>query len=134
MALIAFVKLSFAQACDNSFEEEHQNYEQLIVIDEIQKLPALLDEVRRLIFKKNFRFLLTGSSSRKIKRGSANLLAGRAWQAELFPLTSQEINDFNLEQICAATSPALAVSQDGIEIYPWQKFLADLWSDRLIQI
>ena len=79
-------------------EEEAINPEQIIVIDEIQKLPGLLDEVHRLIFKKNLRFLLTGSSARKLKKGSANLLAGRAWQAELFPLTSQEIPNFNLIQ------------------------------------
>lgn len=68
----------------------------IIVIDEIQKLPAILDEVHRLIEEKNIRFLLTGSSARKIKHGGANLLAGRAWSASLFPLTSNEIDDFDL--------------------------------------
>ncbi len=52
-----------------------------IVIDEVQKLPALLDEVHRLIESRGLRFLLTGSSARKLKRGQANLLAGRAWTA-----------------------------------------------------
>ena len=68
----------------------------LVVIDEIQKLPALLDEVHRLIEERGTRFLLTGSSARKIRRGQANLLAGRAWQANLFPLVSSEIPDFDL--------------------------------------
>lgn len=68
----------------------------IIVIDEIQKLPSLLDEVHRLIQKRNLKFLLTGSSARKLKHGSANLLAGRAWETRLFPLVSPEINDFNL--------------------------------------
>ncbi len=68
------------------------------VIDEIQKIPFLLDEVHRLIQKDGRRFLLTGSSARKLKRGAANLLAGRAWQAELFPLTYSEIPDFDLLQ------------------------------------
>lgn len=77
-------------------EEENQNTQQPIIIDEIQKLPILLDEVHRLISKKNYRFILTGSNARKLKKGAANLLAGRAWKAELFPLTSQEIPDFNL--------------------------------------
>ena len=77
-------------------EEECPDPRQLIVIDEIQKIPRLLDEVQRLITKKNMRFLLTGSSSRKIKRGGANLLAGRAWEAQLFPLTWSEIDDFDL--------------------------------------
>lgn len=68
----------------------------LIVIDEIQKVPELLDEVHLLIEELNLRFLLTGSSARKLKRGSSNLLAGRAWRADLFPLTWKEITDFDL--------------------------------------
>ena len=67
-----------------------------IVIDEVQKLPVLLDEVHRLIEKRGLRFLLTGSSARKLKRGQANLLAGRAWTAHLYPLTSAEIPRFEL--------------------------------------
>ena len=64
----------------------------LVVIDEIQKLPALLDEVHLLIERnKELRFVLTGSSARKLKRGGANLLAGRAWIAHLHPLVSAEI-------------------------------------------
>ncbi len=62
-----------------------------VVIDEIQKIPALLDEVHRLIEKKGFRFLLTGSSARKLRRGGANLLGGRAWEARLFALTCHEL-------------------------------------------
>lgn len=68
----------------------------LVVIDEIQKLPALLDEVHRLIVKRKQTFLLTGSSARKLRKGGANLLAGRAYQAWLLPLTSQEIPNFDL--------------------------------------
>jgi uncharacterized protein len=70
--------------------------ENLIVIDEIQKLPSLLDEVHRLIESRRIKFLLTGSSARKLKHGGANLLGGRAWEASLFPLTSNEISDFDL--------------------------------------
>ena len=68
----------------------------LVVLDEVQKIPQLLDEVHRLIESKGIRFLLTGSSARQLRRGAANLLAGRAWQANLFPLTSHEINQFDL--------------------------------------
>ena len=71
-------------------------FQKLIVIDEIQKLPSLLDEVHRLIESKQMRFLLTGSSARKLKHGGANLLGGRAWEASLFPFTANEITDFNL--------------------------------------
>ncbi len=72
-------------------EESVQDWSQPIVVDEIQKLPKLLDEVHRLIENRSARFLLTGSSARKLKRGGANLLAGRAWEAHFFPLTWKEI-------------------------------------------
>jgi predicted AAA+ superfamily ATPase len=67
-----------------------------IVIDEVQKLPSLLDEVHRLIEERRMRFVLTGSSARKLKRGHANLLGGRAWTAHLFPLTYAELPQFDL--------------------------------------
>jgi predicted AAA+ superfamily ATPase len=63
-----------------------------IVIDEVQKCPALLDEVHWLIENTPRRFLLTGSSARKLRREHANLLGGRAWRREMRPLTSAEIN------------------------------------------
>ena len=69
---------------------------EIVVIDEIQKTPLLLDEVHALIEEKKIHFLLTGSSARKLKRGQANLLAGRAWMAHFFPLAWKEINDFDL--------------------------------------
>ena len=69
---------------------------QIVVIDEVQKLPSILDEVHRLIQKKKITFLLTGSSARKLKHGGANLLAGRAREARLFPLVSSEIENFDL--------------------------------------
>jgi uncharacterized protein len=64
---------------------------ELVIIDEVQKIPILLDEVHRLIEERGIRFLLTGSSARKLKTGHANLLAGRAWIANLYPLTAHEI-------------------------------------------
>ena len=70
----------------------------LVVIDEIQRIPELLNEVHRLIENRKMRFLLTGSSARKLKRGNANLLAGRVWEAGLYPLTWKEIPEFNLER------------------------------------
>jgi predicted AAA+ superfamily ATPase len=68
-----------------------------IVVDEIQKVPHLLDEVHRLIEDRKLRFLLTGSSARKLKHGHANLLAGRAWTANLYPLSYSEIPHFKLD-------------------------------------
>ncbi len=71
----------------------------LCVIDEIQKIPPLLDEVHELIESKRVRFILTGSSARKLKRGGANLLAGRAYTYRLFPLTFTELGScFDLER------------------------------------
>ena len=70
-----------------------------IIIDEIQKAPHLLDSIHHLIETKKYKFALTGSSARKLKRGGANLLAGRALQNFLFPLTSLELGDnFKLNQ------------------------------------
>src|SRR3990167_6243691 len=81
-------------------ELAHRNKKKkpIIVIDEVQKLPHLLDEVHRLIEGKKWQFLLTGSSARKLKYGHANLLAGRAWIAHLFPLVRHEIPNFQLER------------------------------------
>lgn len=62
-----------------------------VIIDEIQKVPKLLDEVHRLIEEKKKIFILTGSSARKLKHGGANLLAGRAFVYHLFPLTCVEL-------------------------------------------
>jgi uncharacterized protein len=64
-----------------------------IIIDEVQKVPSLLDLVHQLIESRNQKFILSGSSARKLKRGGANLLAGRAFMYNLFPLTSKEIGD-----------------------------------------
>lgn len=75
---------------------EETRAETLVVIDEIQKLPMLLDEVHRLIVKRKQTFLLTGSSARKLRKQGTNLLAGRAFQARLLPLVSGEIPDFDL--------------------------------------
>ncbi len=67
-----------------------------IILDEVQKVPHLLEEVQWLIENKGFRFIMCGSSARKLKRGKANLLGGRAWRYEMHPLISTEVNDLNL--------------------------------------
>lgn len=68
----------------------------LVIIDEIQRIPELLNEVHWLIANKNKQFVLSGSSSRKIIRGGYNLLGGRAIRYELYPLVSSEIPNFDL--------------------------------------
>lgn len=73
--------------------EELQPQDRIVVIDEIQRLPELLNEVHRLIETKGVRFLLTGSSARKLRRGGINLLGGRARTKYLHPLTYKELNE-----------------------------------------
>lgn len=69
-----------------------------ILIDEVQRAPRLLDVAHRLIENTPKRFVLTGSSSRKLKRGASNLLAGRAFVHNLYPLTALELGDsFDLD-------------------------------------
>lgn len=71
--------------------------DRLIVIDEVQKVPALLDEVHYLIEEERRIFVLCGSSARKLKRGHANLLGGRALRYEMFGMTARELGrDFDL--------------------------------------
>jgi predicted AAA+ superfamily ATPase len=69
-----------------------------VVIDEVQRLPELLDEVHRLIEQRGTRFVLTGSGARKLQRSGVNLLAGRARTIAMHPLTAAELGDqFDLE-------------------------------------
>ncbi len=91
-----FLKLS-----DSPYELESliaADNRDIVVIDEIQRIPELLNEVHRLIEAKKLTFLLTGSSARKLRRGQANLLAGRVWETRMFPLIHREIPDFNLDR------------------------------------
>jgi predicted AAA+ superfamily ATPase len=71
---------------------------QPIIVDEVQKVPDLLDEIHWLIENQSLRFILCGSSARKLRRGHGNLLGGRAIRYELFPLVYPEIPDFALEK------------------------------------
>jgi len=77
-------------------------HRQPVVIDEIQKIPALLDEVHWLIENRRLTFLLTGSSARKLRRGHANLLAGRARRREMRPLCFPEVNDIDMKAVAVS--------------------------------
>lgn len=72
--------------------------ETIVVVDEIQKIPALLDEIHWLMVNHQTRFVLSGSSPRKIIRSGANLLGGRALRYELYPLICAEIPNFDLQR------------------------------------
>jgi len=79
--------------------ERFQEHHELVVIDEIQMIPDLLNEIHWLIENTDISFLMTGSSARKLRRGHANLLGGRAWRYTMAPLTYGETEGFELEQI-----------------------------------
>ncbi len=79
--------------------ERFKDTKKLVVVDEIQKVPMLLDEVHWMIENKGITFLLTGSSARKLRRGHANLMAGRALRYNLLPFSFMEVGEVNLEKI-----------------------------------
>jgi uncharacterized protein len=84
-----------------------------VIIDEIQKLPVMLDEVQLLIDRDDRRFILTGSSARKLTRAGTNLLGGRARIRHLFPLTSREIGTVDLNRsLRYGTLPHVYFSDD----------------------
>lgn len=70
----------------------------LVVVDEIQKVPDLLDEVHWLMVNKGLFFILSGSSARKLKRSGANTLGGRAEPRTMFPLVWPEVDDFEIDR------------------------------------
>ncbi|MCB4791670.1 MAG: AAA family ATPase [Elusimicrobia bacterium] len=78
------------------FAKSAEELKSPVILDEVQKVPNILDEVHWLIENKKVSFILCGSSARKLKRNHANMLGGRAWRYELFPLVSKEIKDINL--------------------------------------
>lgn len=79
--------------------ERYGEASSLIVIDEVQKVPDILDEVQWLIDNNNISFLLTGSSARKLRKSHANLLGGRAWRYTMPPLCFPEIENLDIERI-----------------------------------
>lgn len=93
---------------------KHKDY---VIIDEVQRVPELLNEVHRLIETKKIKFILTGSSPRKIRRGGYNLLAGRALSYQMYPLTVSEMgSDFNLStNLIRGTLPTAQL--DGYQEY-----------------
>ena len=87
-----------------------------VIIDEIQKLPGLLDEVHDLIESRGFRFVLAASSPAKLRRGGVNLLGGRARTRRLFPFVSAEVPDWNLMRaVNVGGIPSIYYSDDPIE-------------------
>ena len=76
-----------------------EGFSDWVILDEIQKIPELLNEVHRLIESKKYRFILTGSSARQLRKKGVNLLAGRAYTYFMYPLTVEELGvDFSLQK------------------------------------
>jgi len=96
--------------------EQYQHHKSIIIIDEIQMVPDLLNEIHWLIENTKVSFLMTGSSARKLRRGHANLLAGRAWRYTMAPLTYSETEGFNLEEvIISGLLPPHFLSEDPLQ-------------------
>jgi predicted AAA+ superfamily ATPase len=96
--------------------ERYNEHQGLIVIDEIQMIPDILNEIHWMIENSDVSFLMTGSSARKLRRRHANLLAGRAWRFTMTPLTYLETKGFNLEQVMiSGLLPPHFLSSDPIQ-------------------
>jgi predicted AAA+ superfamily ATPase len=105
-----------------------------VFIDEIQRVPALLDEIHGLMeqHKGKLQFLLTGSSARKLKRSGANLLAGRALGARLHPLSSLEV-DFTMEDLLRLGSlPGMTVDQES-PVLALQTYVSTYLKEEIMQ-
>ena len=114
---------------------------QWVIIDEVQKVPRLLDVVHSQIEKTQVKFALTGSSARKLKKNTTNLLAGRAFVYNLFPFTHIELgNSFDLEQVLRfGTLPGLtkfdsdAEKQAFLRAYALTYLKEEVWAEHFVR-
>ena len=112
--------------------ERFQKTQKLIVIYEIQKVPTLLDEIHWMIENKKITFLLTGSSTRKLRRNHANLLAGRALRYQLLPFSCMEVGNINLEEIMVSGMlPPHFLSEKPLDLI--RSYVADYLKEEIAQ-
>lgn len=112
-----------------------------VVIDEVQKIPKLLDLVHQLIEETDKIFILTGSSARKLRHGGANLLAGRAFVYHLYPFSSFELGEaFNLEDALRwGTLPAISKMKTDdekmrfLQAYSQTYLKEEIWLEQFIR-
>ena len=112
-----------------------------VVIDEVQKVPKLLDVAHRLIEERALRFALTGSSARKLKRGTADLLAGRAFIHHLYPFTCSELGaSFRLrEALMFGTLPGqcdlddLDEKRSFLRAYALTYLKEEVWAEHVVR-
>ena len=90
--------LSLSQRPSSLREILDAQFSKTVVIDEVQKIPNLMDEIHWLIENRGCQFILCGSSARKFRRGKIGLLGGRAWRFELYPLVTKELKAFDLDR------------------------------------
>jgi len=109
-----------------------------VVVDEIQRLPSLLNEIHSLIEENGLRFVLLGSSARKLRRAGVNLLGGRALQRILSPLLPSEVgNDYSMDEVLRFGSLPLiwnaASKEDQLEAYVQLYLKADIQAEALVR-
>ncbi|NBX29650.1 ATP-binding protein [bacterium] len=109
-----------------------------VIVDEIQRLPALLNEVHRFIEEQRLRFVLLGSSARKLKQAGTNLLAGRAVQRQMLPLVPEELGrDFDLGRILQSGSLPLiwnaADQREALEAYVQLYLKQEIQAEALVR-
>ncbi len=110
--------------------ERYLDTKKTIVIDEIQTVPALLNEVHWLIENKGIQFILTGSSARKLRKKHANLLGGRAWRYTMTPLSLVETDGFEIEDVMVSgLVPPHFLSPDPIQ--DLRAYLADYLKEEI---
>ena len=117
--------------------EQYREHKGLVIIDEIQMVPDLLNEIHWLIENSKTSFLMTGSSARKLRRNHANLLGGRAWRYSMAPLSYMETEGFDLEEIMiSGLLPPHFLSSDPIQdlrAYIGDYLKEEIASEALIQ-
>jgi predicted AAA+ superfamily ATPase len=107
--------LSNPQRLENFIPKDFNDW---VILDEVQRIPELLNEVHRLIEKSKHKFILTGSSARKIRRRGVNLLAGRALSYHLYPLTTKELGkDFDLNHSLSYGQLPCAYTEENPKAY-----------------
>jgi predicted AAA+ superfamily ATPase len=109
-----------------------------VVVDEIQRLPNLLNEVHRFMEEKQLTFALSGSSARKLKKDGINLLAGRAVRCMIFPLLPEELgNDFDFETVMRYGSNAVIWNQedrkDALDAYVQMYLKEEIQAEALVR-
>jgi predicted AAA+ superfamily ATPase len=112
-----------------------ENYHKSVIVDEVQKFPRILDVVHSQIQSRKRQFILTGSSSRRLKQQNSNLLAGRAWVYNLYPLSTLELGEsFNLKKALEVGGlPEAYIQEDQVSSHEYLKAYASTYLQKEVQ-